>query len=476
MLLSLFFLAMLPACGRIGDRLPALGSEAQFRHTPPQTETSADLTLWWQAFADPRLVQLLQRTARANAEVRIAVQRLRQARQGVIAAEASLWPSLDLLASHTDARTSLPNFLKQGGMPDLQSKRLSLAAQWELDLFGGQQAARSAAEQEAAAAHYGIAGAQLLAISETARHYLHWHGLQERINLLQAVITNQEEERQRIRSQHREGWLAEPELARADAAYNETAALLPALRTQQSMSEHRIALLSGDDPSLPVPELQLAGVSPLQQIPVVNPGQPLELLQRRPDLLAAERQLAAASARWQEARSQHLPKIFLSALFGRQALLINHSLQPGTSPFANVAATFSLPLLHAGAIEANMAAHEAREQELWLEYEKKLHQAIEEVENLLLALHEEQQTASHHEASRQARWQASQRTTSLLRAGEIGLIPHLQAERAHLAALLKVNESQTQRALLTVQLFTALGGGWQTLPQPIPQPEQVSAP
>ncbi|MBF0098275.1 MAG: TolC family protein [Magnetococcales bacterium] len=467
---------LLSACGGSAKQFPAFEPSAQFRHAPEAQPLSPGVTTWWQACDDPQLLQLLQRTATANAEVRIAVQRLQHAHQGVIASAAPLWPSLDLNGSQSQSRSGLPNAIKQGGMPDLQAKRLALSAQWELDLFGGQQAAHQAAQQEAAAALYGVAGAQLLAVSETARHYLRWHALQERITLLQQLIANQDAYRQRLHSQLREGWISEREAAMADADWANMAALLPALRSQALLSEHRIALLSGADPSQPVPELQRESPSALHHLPEPGPGQPAELLQRRPDLLAAERQLAAASARWQEARAQLFPKIFLSALFGRQALLLNHALEPPTSPYSTVAATFTLPLLHAGALQANVEAHSAQENERWLQYEKKLQQAIEEVENLLQALREEKESQTHRQTTLQARQKVLQRAHSLLEQGQIGLLPYLEAERALLLAALEMNESQMQQALLTVQLFTALGGGWQHLPPPqgLPSPAKES--
>ncbi|WP_193771032.1 efflux transporter outer membrane subunit [Candidatus Magnetaquicoccus inordinatus] len=457
---------LLNGCSGSSHLLPALPTSNQFRHAPEDPSLTAAASEWWQLFADPRLVQLLQRTATANSDVRIAVQRLRQARQGVIANSAALWPALDLHAAHSDARTGLPNSIKQGGMPDLQRQQIALSAQWELDLFGGRQAAVQAAEEDEAAARYGVAGAQLLAISETARHYLRWHALQERLQLLQQLLANQQEQRDRLHSQLREGLVSEREFQLAEAELSNLAALLPALHSQAALSEQRMALLSGSDPSVPLPEIEYSPPFPLQQLPEFSPGQPAALLQRRPDLLAAERELAAASARWQEARSQIFPKILLSALFGRQALTINHTLQPATSPFSTVAASFTLPLLHAGAIQANSEAHSAREQELWLEYEKKLHQAIEEVENLLLALRNNKQSVQHYQATLQARQQVQERAASLLREGQSGLLPYLEAQRGLLNAALNMNESKMQQAMLTVQLFTALGGGWQNLPQP----------
>jgi NodT family efflux transporter outer membrane factor (OMF) lipoprotein len=457
---------LLSACGGSANLFPPLGSSAQFRHAVPEQPRTPGITTWWQACADPQLLHLLQRTASANAEVHIAVQRLQQARQGVIAMAAPLWPSLDLNGSQSHTRSALPNAIKQGGMPDLEAKRLALSAQWELDLFGGQHAAHQAAQQEAAAALYGVAGAQLLAISESARHYLRWQALQERITLLQQLLANQDAYRQRLYSQLREGWISTRETAMADAEWANLAATLPTLRSQAMLSEHRIALLSGDDPSQPVPELHPDGASALHHLPEPSPGQPAELLQRRPDLLAAERQLAAASAHWQEARAQLFPKIFLSALFGRQTLFLNHAVAPPTAPYSAVAATFTLPLLHAGALQANVEAHSAQEKELWLHYENRLHQAIEEVENLLQARQEEQKSQALLHSTLQARQTVLQRANALLEQGQIGLLPYLEAERAVLLAAMRVNESQMQHALLTVQLFTALGGGWQHLPPP----------
>ncbi len=430
----------------------------------PSGDTPGDLK-WWRQFGDEQLAHLVERAVVANHDIRIAVERAKQARAGTDATGSRLLPSVNVVASESDTRTSSPAAIKQA-MPDTRASRVGVDVSWEIDLFGGSRAAADAAKKEAAAAAFGISGAQLIAASEVARQYFIWQGAKQRLEIIESLLQTQRDTERLIRSRYREGMASEFDVARAAGETLNMEASLPQLRTLMVVTENRIAVLTGSNASLPVPELH--GADEFHWGVPTEPfsGQPADLLRRRPDVLAAEQRLAAESSRLVEAKANRFPKIFLSALFGTQALTLNDTLNLSASRYSNVAGAFVLPIFNAGRIRAGIDAQSAREREFLLAYEQSILAAIEDVENSLSALSGERQRVDSLTAAAGEREQAVAHAKSLFREGQIDLLQLLDVQRLQLATQLVLAESNAQRAADYVQLYKALGGGWQALPAP----------
>jgi NodT family efflux transporter outer membrane factor (OMF) lipoprotein len=424
---------------------------------------------WWQQFGDKQLARLVERAAVANHDIRIAVERARQARAGAGATESRLFPSVNLIAAQSENRTGLPAMVKQS-MPDTRATRVGVDVAWEIDLFGGARAAANAAEKDAAAAKLGIAGAQLIVASEVARQYYIWHGARQRLNILEALLQTQRDTERLTRSRNREGMASGFDVAKAAGETMSLEASLPQLRTLMAVTESRIAVLTGSSASTLVPELH--GEDEFRWISTQAPfsGQPADLLRRRPDILAAEQRLSAESSRLVEAKANRFPKLFLSALFGQQALTLNDTLSLSASRYSNVAGAFVLPIFNAGRIKAGIEAQSAREQQVLLSYEQTILNAVEDVENSLAVLTGEQQRVESQTAAAKENKKALEHARSLFREGQIDLLQLLDVQRALLATELSLTESNAQRAVGYVQLYKALGGGWQALPPPANTP------
>lgn len=421
---------------------------------------------WWQQLGDKQLALLVERAVVANHDVRIAVERARQARARTGAADSSLFPSVNLTASRSQSRTSLPTMVKQS-MPDTKATRVGVDVAWEIDLFGGARAAASAAEKDAAAAALGVSGAQLIVASEVARQYFIWHGAKQRLNILESLLQTQRDTERLTRSRYREGMASEFDVARAAGETLNMEASLPQLRTLMSVTESRLAVLTGTNASTPVPELHVEDEYHWISTQAPFSGQPADLLRRRPDILAAEQQLSAESSRLVEAKANRFPKFFLNALFGQQALTLNDSLSLSASRYSNVAGAFVLPIFNAGQIKAGIDVQSAREQEFLLTYEQTVLSAVEDVENSLVVLTGEQQRVDSQTAAVQESKTALEHARSLFREGQIDLLLLLDVQRALLATELALAESNTQRAIGYARLYKALGGGWQEMPSPI---------
>lgn len=435
-----------------------------YRNAP--SEQAADEGAWWRNFGDPELAALVERAVAANLDVRVAQERVAAARAGEKAQGSRLWPAITLQGSASDTRTGLPDPVKQG-MPDTRALRAGVELSWELDLAGGLRAARRAAQADAIAAESGVAGASLLAASEVARQYFILRGAQERLRIVEQLAAAQRETDRLVRSREREGLASRFDVTRAAGEAAAVEAQVPPLRTLVGATQARIAVLTGASPSgFAIDERPYSW--PAQR--EIGAGQPSELLRRRPDLMAAEAHFAAATMRREEARAQWWPKLFLSALAGQQDLRLN-ALDLSPVHFASVALAFGMPLFNAGRIQAGVKIGTAHANEALAEWQRTVLVAVEEVEVSLLARAQDLERGQTLAAAADARRQSLVHAQSLRREGQIDLLVLLDVQRGLLASELALTESRTQQALNDVQLYKALGGGWN-----IPDPSGPSTP
>lgn len=425
-------------------------------------ESSQLDTAWWQQFGDPQLTQLVELAAQNNQDVTLAVLRLRQAQAGLQANQSRLLPSVAATGSLSESESDLPRAVKQG-QPDTTARRAALNLNWELDLFGANRAARDAASLDAEAAELGVHGLQLLVVSDVARQYVLWQASAERLRLLSSLRDVQAQTLRLTERRYREGLTSQFELTLAQAELSNLEAQLPALSSLLQVTQNRLAILTGQNPSAALITLTAKPVTEWPQQLDIQAGQPVELLQRRPDLQAAERQLRAANAALAAAQAERFPKLMLSAVWGQQKLTLN-GLGLATSPYSNAALAFSQPLLNRAAIHANIDAKTAAEQMALTQYEKAILTALEQVENSLAAQKFEQQRFTQLNQTVQTRQQSRRHAESLYREGLTGLLPLLDVQRSVVAAELSLLDSRSQRWLNAVNLYQALGGGWQQLP------------
>jgi len=435
---------------------PALPALAPAFRLAPDREPAALDAATWRGFDDPALVALVERARSANHDVRIAAERLRQARAGATAQASRLLPTVALTGSASDQRTGLPTEVKRGS-PDTRALRGALDLGWELDFSGAARAAADAAALDALAAGAGVEGAQLLATTEVARQYLTWQGARLRLAQLEALLKAQQDTARLTRSRLDAGQASRFDLARAEGEVAQLAAQLPPLRTLVEVSAHQIAVLLGEAPAA----LRLDAAARLPSVPALAPGQPAELLQRRPDLRAAEATLRAEAARLRESEADLWPKFFLSAVLDRQDLRLN-GLDLAPVRFSNLALAFSAPLFNGGRLRAAVDRQSGRERTATLQYERAVLGALQDVENSLAQLRDERERGAALTAALQSRRDGLRHAQSLHREGQIDLLTLLDAQRGLIAAELALTDHQTQLALNTVQLVRALGGGWIT--------------
>jgi NodT family efflux transporter outer membrane factor (OMF) lipoprotein len=455
---------LLAGCAAHPELAPAPVPAVAFRNAGADAGKAAGAD-WWEGFGDPALLALVRRAEDANLDVRSAAERVREARAGLGAANAALKPSVELTGSESASHSGLPAAVKQV-QPDVVGTRGAVELDWDIDLFGSNRAAAAAAGHDAKAAADGVEVARLEAGAEVARDYLQWRDAGLRLQRLQAMLADRRSAEALTRERAGAGLASAMDVDAAVAQRAELEASLPQLQALRAAQEAAIAVLVGADPAQPLPELGAAPSAGWPELPPLPVGVPAELLQRRPDLLAAQQQLEAASARSAQARSDLYPKIFLSAVFGQQQLDLNNTLDLPASGYSNVALAFAMPIFNNGRIRAGIAAQESRERAADLHYAQVELGALRDVESALAVLHADRARLTALQERGTARESALRRAAALRAEGQIDELALLQARAARDAAQLDLLQGQAQIALDDVQLYQALGGGWPRQPSP----------
>jgi NodT family efflux transporter outer membrane factor (OMF) lipoprotein len=451
-------LAILSACSvpPLQPPAPSVPLTAAFAQAGPAAAGQAFDGAWWAGYGDAALTALVEEALAANQDVAIALQRVAQARAGGDAQRSRLWPTVGVQASASRSDSGLPAAVKQG-MPDTTAVRAGVDVAWEIDLAGGVRAARDAAQADAGAAAAGVKGVRLLVASEVARQYFALRGAEERLRIVQALAAAQRETAIRVGSRLREGEASAFDLDRARAEADALDAQVPSLRMLAGISQTRLAVLMGRNPSARVVGENKGFAWPAAR--EIGTGQPSELLRRRPDLIAAEARVAAETLRGAEARAQWWPKLFLSALLGSEDLRLN-ALDLAPVHFSNVALAFAMPVFNAGRIDAGIRAQSARSEEALLVWQNAVLVAVQEVEDSLLVRTQEAERAAATLSTVENRRRSLQRAQSLQREGQIDLLVLLDVQRSVLSSELALSDSRLQQVLADLQLYKALGGGF----------------
>ena len=411
---------------------------------------------WWQQFDDPTLNQLVQRSLADNRELRVAFSRLRAARAIRDDVANDRLPTVTSRASGDFGKAQQPPTTDER----IRQERydLGLDTAWELDLFGRIQRQLEASEARIEVAEADYYQIQVSLIAELVDAYGTLRGAQLREHIALENLKNQQESRALTEQLRDAGIGSELDVLRADARLAAVEASVPQLQAQQVRARNRIATLLGQRPEQL--EVDLAP-KPLPAIAKALPiGNPAELLRRRPDVQAAERQLAAATADVGVATADLFPRVSLSGFLGFTA---GRGSQLGASAARAwaVAPTISWAAFDLGSVRARLRGAEAEADGALAQYEQQVLLALEESENAFSDYGKRQQRlialVRQAEASRAAAQQAAIR----YREGTVDFLVLLDAERERLAAEDAQASAEVELYSGIVAIYKALGGGWQ---------------
>jgi len=452
------FAAALIVAGVASCATPMLKSSFQ----PPDqfaaastSEEQADAA-WWDRYEDPVLSELIRQAANENRDVKIAAERVRAARAGETISRSWLLPSFGATAGGIDYSTGYSDATKQVA-PDFKAVGGGASVSWEIDLSGRLRAGSKAAAADRSSTEDAARGVRLLVLTDVASNYFTLVGALRQLDSVRAISAAHDETLRLVTTRNRVGLASTFDLERARTAASSAHAAIPPLETLAAQSRHRIAVLIGDQAANAGVIEPWKGVA---VIPAIRPGQPAALLERRPDLLALRARLDAANWRRRQAVAEWFPRLVMSALFGRQNLEINGA-DLGAARFTNVAGLLTMPIFNWGRTRSINEIAESGQREALLGYEDAIARALEDVENGLVSLRDARTRAAELQNAASSADAALARAQSLYDRGQIDLLPLLDAQRTRLTVRISATDSDTRLMLATVDLFKALGGGWQ---------------
>jgi len=424
----------------------------QWRAPLPHNGQITDLTRWWQQFNDPLLTQLITSAQNESPTQATAAARLAQSRATRVAAGAALLPSLDATASTVRSRTDL-------SLPVGTSSSAALQAGWELDLFGGGRAALDAAQARFEGAQASWHAARVTVAAEVASDYLVLRACEAQVVQTQADATSRAESARLTDVSAKAGFQSPANAALTRASAAQSNALLTAQRAQCDMAVKALVALTGvDEPGL---RSQLASASARLPEPaqIAVRSVPAEVLNQRPDLVAAAGDLVAASGDLSQSQAARLPRITLSGSIGATRLDFNGGHVDGSTWSLGPLAV-TLPLFDGGTRRANVDAAHARYDAAVVTYRSQLRGAVREVEEALVQL---QSTAGRGDDARTAAagFATSFRATEArYRSGVASLFELEDARRSAVQAESALIDLQRERVAAWIALYRALGGGW----------------
>lgn len=426
-----------------------------------ETNGPAGLTAWWKTFGDRDLDSLITTAVQSNLTLRVAEARVREARaqRGVVA--GALWPSIGTSAGYSRNRYGQNAFPPLPGVPlDYNLYNVDFDSAWELDIFGGTRRAVEAASAKIAAAEYSERDVLVTLLAEVARNYIDARAYQQRLAIAQDNIRVQQNILNLTSNRFQTGLSGNLDVEQAKALLTATVAEVPSLETGFVEAVHNLEALVGQEPGTLTDRISGKKDIPLTP-PSVPVGLPSDLLRRRPDVQRAERELAAATAQIGVARADLFPKFSLTGIAGLQSIdagtFINYA-----SHYWTVGPTMQWQLFEAGSIVANIHVQNARQEETLNDYEQTVLDALKDTENALTAYAKEQIRRESLTESVDADQRALRIATGLYKSGLVDFLRVLNSETSLYVAQDALVQSAQTVSLNLVQLYKALGGGWQS--------------
>lgn len=461
----------LAACAAVGPdyRQPELPTPAAYPHAGALAgrATSAPapaLDTWWRGFDDPALTAIVQRALDQNLDLEASLARVAQARAIAQEAGAALLPEGSFGASVVKQRQSLVNPIGkisnalQGDRRSIALYDVGAAATWEIDLAGGLRRGAEAASAEAQAAEAEHLGVRVTVAAEAADAYFRVRGAQRRIAIAEDQIETNGRLLDLVRLRQQDGLASTREVAQAEALVAQARTTVPPLRIELQTQLNRLDVLMGAPPGTYAQDL--AAPAKLTVVPAIAAtAGPADLLRRRPDVLAAERRLAAANARIGVATAEYYPKVSLSALLGFESLQAN-TLFTARAFQPTAAAGLRWRLFDFGRVDAEVRQAQGANAEALVDYRRAMLRATEDVENAIVTLTELESQSAALGTEVAAHVRARDASEEAYKGGAVSLYEVLDEDRQLLTARDAQARVLADNARAAVATFRALGGGW----------------
>jgi len=425
---------------------------------PEKTRTEEIKTDWWTVFHDPQLEKYIQKAVAQNRELEAARANVRRARALRRETAAPFFPNLDADFGRTRQGTSGTTASTFSGGARRTIYDGGFDASWEIDIFGGTRRATEAADARVEEAVNNRRAVLLSVLAETARNYYEVRGLQKRTDITRKNIDLQTQTYELVGSLFKMGEASEFDLSRARGQLELTQSRLPGFNAEMKANIFRLSILLGQPPETLLEEMEKT--RPLPAPPDVVPvGLRSDILRRRPDVLAAERRLAASSADIGVATADLFPKFNLTGGVGRSSSVFSDLFEPESNVFS-IGQFFQWPVFQGGAIRARIKVEKAETEQAAALYEQAVLNALGDAETALTRYAQKLKTRNRLQNAVNSRRRSAELARARFNAGEEDFLSVLDAERELTSAEDELVVSETDTVLNLVALYTALGGGW----------------
>lgn len=435
---------------------PKVNLPSAYRGAPSLTNSSSlGNEQWWTVFRDPVLQQLIHTGLKQNYDVRIAAQRVIEAQAQAGITRSNEFPFLtagaDMFSQGNPKLTSLfPSYSTHAG-------ELDASVIWHLDFWGKFRRETEAAQDQALATEWGRRAVISSVVSQVATAYFQLRELDLALEIAQKTLASRKDALHLTQVLFNNGSRSRLDLRQQQELVYTAAEAIPQFQEQIRQQEDLISMLLGENPGTVVRGLKLTE----QPLPAIVPaGLPAELLERRPDIREAEANLMAANADIGVAKADFFPSFSLTATGGTESYALNQFFS-GPAAIWNATGSATQTIFEAGALRAGLKLTKAQKEQMVLAYQQSIKEALRQVSDALVAYQKNQEFTEQQAKLTSAAEDSDRLSNVLYKNGGASFLQVLTSETNLFAAQLGLAQAQLQERLALVQLYNALGGGWQ---------------
>ena len=434
---------------------PQFDTPSSWRIDYPQATELTNLQ-WWTQFQDPVLNQLIETALRENQDIRIAAARVDQFLGQLQTTRSQFFPQIGYGLDVSRNRTSERNYSSLGGKdPWYRLYQGTISADWQLDLFGRVRRQSEAAQAQVYASEQGRRGTLLTVVSGVASGYISLRSLDRQLEIARATSDNYAGTLGLFQLRFKGGVVSQVELSQVESQYQQAKTAVTRLEQQIAAQENLLSVLLGQAPG-PIPRgrkiEQLA-------LPVVPPGLPSSLIERRPDVLQAEHNLVAANASIGVARSLYFPTLSLTGMLGSLSTAAADFMS-GPAKIATIAANVSGPIFTFGNIEGQVRSAEASEREAMANYQQTILNAFRDTNDALVGTQKSTEALSSEQARLKSLREYARLSRLRFEEGVASYLDVLYADNELFSAELSTVIASSDRLIQLIGVYRALGGGW----------------
>ena len=420
----------------------------------PQAAASLGDEKWWMVFQDLQLQGLIREALSQNYDVRIAATRVLQAQAVLGITRADQFPTITGGVSSSNQRFPATKITPAF---ETSPSEVNLSLFWELDFWGKFRRATEAARASLLATEWGQKAVMSSLVSNVASAYFQLLELDSEMEISRGALASRKESLRLVEVRAKGGVTSMLDVRQSEQLVYTAAAAIPDLERRMEQQENLISILLGKNPA-PVTR----GKSLVENAipPTVPAGLPSSLLGRRPDIQSSEQQLVAANARIGVAKAAYFPQITLTAIGGYQSPALTN-LFTGPAGLWNFGGQLVQPIFTGGRIRSNVRLTEAQQQEAVLVYQQSIQQAFREVSDSLVAYRKNQEFRAQQELLTNSAQDATRLSDQRYRGGVTSYLEVLDSDTRYFDAQLGLAQARLNERLALVQLYNALGGGWQ---------------